>query len=133
VVRRSTAALTVLMLLCLTAAACGGDASHRMTLTLQTHQPSGEWTTDRTVHVDCRTGDADGLAGGVSGARLCDSVMWYAGHAPIGPCTAIGYTAPITRVVMTGDDVHATVPAVVCNPPKALADAVGTIHTALGG
>ena len=125
--RRSTAALILLGLLCLTA--CGGHGSTGLTITAQTQKPSGAWVDGRTMQIDCRT------AAGTQG-QLCDAVGYYLAHRPSQPCIPIGTTARPSRILISGElgsqPVDATM-TTVCNPPKRLGQAVGTIYTAVAG
>jgi hypothetical protein len=126
--RRSTAALVLLVLLCLTAA-CGGHGSTVLTITAQTQRLSGAWVDGRTRQIDCRS------AAGTQG-QLCDAVGYYLAHRPSQPCIPIGTTARPSRILISGElgsqAVDATM-TTVCNPPKHLGQAVGTIYTAVAG
>jgi hypothetical protein len=126
--RRSTAALILVVLLCLTVA-CGGHGSTGLTITAQTQKLSGAWGDGRTMQIDCRT------AAGTRG-QLCDAVAYYLAHRPSHPCYPIGTTARPSRILISGElgsqAVDATM-TTVCNPPKHLGQAVGTIYTAVAG
>ena len=123
--RRSTAALILLVLFSLTAAACGGGSTETVTLTSQVQRPGGAWTTERMTTVDC-TGSR----------RLCTSVSYVVRHQPSTPCTQIGTIAPPSRVLVTGRLDSAALDATLhplCNPSRPLAAAWGAVFRALGG
>ena len=120
--RRSTAALILLALICLAAAACGGNSPDAVTLTSQVQQPNGRWTTQKVADVDC-----------AQSPKLCQSVGYVIGHQPSTSCVWIGFARP-SRVLVTGrldgSDVSSTLHP-LCNPSRQLAAASSAVFTAL--